>query len=136
MLPPLKEVFVGIFMKTRCLNLTICCLNDFFHSDMVDMTLLEGIGLVGIKSPALWASTSIVTSLLAFEALNVAEVLLDSSVVMMLSIVIPITVSTMMVNFMVTIVAFVTTIVVVLRLLVSRTPTTTIVVSAHLLLWL
>src|SRR4051812_9491840 len=49
---------------------------DFFHIDVVHLSLLEGIGLVGIFNFLFWALISIVTHLLTLEAFNLTEIFL------------------------------------------------------------
>src|SRR3954471_19430157 len=48
----------------------------FFHIDVVHLSLLEGIGLVGTFNFLFWALISIVPHLLTLEAFNLTEIFL------------------------------------------------------------
>src|SRR3954465_11637446 len=47
---------------------------DFFHIDVVHLSLLEGIGLVGTFNFLFWALISIVPHLITLEALNLTDI--------------------------------------------------------------
>src|SRR3954462_10641421 len=49
---------------------------NFFHIDVVHLSLLEGIGLVGTFNFLFWALISIVSHLLTLEAFNLTEIFL------------------------------------------------------------
>src|SRR3954463_9811920 len=55
-------------------NHSIRILKDFFHIDVVHMTLLKTIWLVGSISLLFWAFICIVTSFLALEKFNLTDV--------------------------------------------------------------
>src|SRR3954464_13418575 len=50
---------------------------DFLHIDVVHLSLLKRVGLVGSFSFLFWAFISIMPQFLAFEAFNLTNVLLD-----------------------------------------------------------
>src|SRR3954462_10690624 len=47
---------------------------NFFHIDVVHLSLLERVGLVGSFNFLLWAFICIMPSFLAFEALNLTDI--------------------------------------------------------------
>src|SRR3954465_8745680 len=128
--------------KNKCWNriefeLTIHSIRfliDLFHIDVVHLSFLERVGLVGSFNFLFWAFICIMPHLLAFEAFNLTEILLDrlastttsTSIVVALIytlviLVIVIIMTTVMLVVMMTVVVLVT---VVLSMLVgSRTPT-------------
>src|SRR3954468_20340951 len=128
--------------KNKCWNriefeLTINSIRffiDFFHIDVVHLSLLEGIGLVGAINFLFWALISIVPHLLTLEAFNLTEIFLDrltstttstSTVVALVStLMVLILVIIMTVVMLVVMMTVVAVVVVVLSMFVgSRTPT-------------
>src|SRR3954471_10507442 len=56
---------------------SIRILIDFFHIDVVNLPFLKRVGLVGSFNFLFWAFICIMPQFLAFEALNLTNVLLD-----------------------------------------------------------
>src|SRR3954464_746166 len=50
---------------------------DLFHIDVVHLSLLEGVGLVGSLNFLFWAFICIIPHLLALETFNLTKILLD-----------------------------------------------------------
>ena len=70
--------------KNKCWNriefeltINIRFLIDLLHIDVVHLSLLERVGIVGSISLLLWAFICIMPHLLALETLNLTEILLD-----------------------------------------------------------
>src|SRR3954465_3929450 len=55
----------------------IWLLIDFLHIDVVDLSLLKGVGLVGSFNFLFWAFICIIPHLLALETLNLTKIVLD-----------------------------------------------------------
>src|SRR4051812_7952194 len=107
---------------------------DFLHIDVVHLSLLEGIGLVGTINFLFWALISIVPHLLTLEAFNLTEIFLyrlaptststSTVVALVFTLVVLILVIIMTAVMLVFMMAVVVVVVVVLSMFVgSRTPT-------------
>src|SRR3954469_21234117 len=115
-------------------NHSIRFLIDLFHIDVVHLSLLERVGLVGTFNLIFWALICIMPHLLTLEAFNLTEILLDrlastttsTSIVVALvsTLVVLVLVIIMTTVMLVVMMAVVAMVVVVLSMFVgSRTPT-------------
>jgi hypothetical protein len=80
-----NECWKGVDLE--CIDHSIRLIHDILHTDMVDMTPLEWVGLAPIVFLGLRAFICIVPHLVALEAFHLTDVLLDVVVVVVVAMV-------------------------------------------------
>src|SRR4051812_7270042 len=128
-------------IKLELTSHTIRLFIYLFHIDVVHLSLLERVGLVGSFNFLLWAFICIVTNFLAFEALNLTDVsfcrltpitITISSVVALVSTLVVLVLVIIMTVMMLVVMVIVMVVVVVILPMLVESRTSTIIIMGTL----